>query len=79
MGQIADEKQARQDAISENIRRAERAAATLEEYDIATEGDTAAVDLLADLRHLCRMNRWDFDRLLSISENHFDEEVNEEA
>jgi predicted DNA-binding protein YlxM (UPF0122 family) len=78
MGQIADEKQARKDAISDNIRRAERASTVLEEYDIQTEGDTAAVDLLADIRHLCRMNRWDFENLLRISADHFAAEIEEE-
>lgn len=64
--------------MSENVRRAERAASALEEYDLETEGECAVIDLLTDLRHLCRFNRYDFDRLLSTSENHFNEEVEEE-
>ena len=78
MGQIADEKEARIDAQQANMTRAERASMVLEEYDVQNEGESAAVDMLSDIRHLCRMNRWDFDRLLSVSENHFNEEVSEE-
>lgn len=66
-------------AGSENTKRAERAAGCLEEYNIKTERESAVVDLLADLRHLCRFNRYDIDEALRISLTHFDEEVGEEA
>ena len=66
-------------AGAENTRRAERAAGCLEEYNIKTERDSAVVDLLTDLRHLCRVNRYDFEDAVRISEGHFTEEVKEEA
>lgn len=60
--------------MSENLRRAERAAAVLEEYEFETEGECAVIDLLTDLRHLCLFNRYDFDRLTETAEGHFEEE-----
>lgn len=78
MGQGADSRQARKEAREANTARGERAAEMLVAYDLPDEGDTAVVDALADIRHLCRFNRWDFEKLLATSEIHFSEEVEEE-
>jgi hypothetical protein len=59
--------------------RPERAAGCLDEYNILTERESAVVDLLTDLRHLCRFNRYDFEDAVRVSDGHFTEEVKEET
>lgn len=46
----------------------------LEEDDV----ETAVVDLLADLMHLCHINKLEFDLLLARGRQHFDFERDEE-
>ena len=78
MGQGADSRQARKEARQANEDRGERAAEMLVAYDLPDEGDAAVVDALADIRHLCRFNRWDFEKLLATSADHFSAEIEEE-
>jgi hypothetical protein len=63
---------------SNNVDRAERAAGCLEEYSLKTERECAVTDLLTDLRHLCRFNRYDFAKALESSLMHFEAELEEE-
>ena len=78
MGQGADSRQARKEAREANCDRGERAAEMLIAYDLPDEGECAVIDALSDIRHLCRFNRWDFEKLLTTSADHFNAEIEEE-
>lgn len=47
-------------------------------YDEAGGGQEAAIDLLADLRHFCRVRGIGFEAVSRIAEGHFLAEVDEE-
>lgn len=62
-----------------NDNHANRAADALvhRDYEYRDDPDSAIVDLLTDLRHLCERDAHDFDRALAMSQKHFNAEVDE--
>ncbi|MCK9521181.1 MAG: hypothetical protein M0R74_19485 [Dehalococcoidia bacterium] len=66
--------------INENDRRINNIANVLAmtPYDEGGSLKDSVVDLLADLRHFCRVEYIDFDEANQIAERHFQVEVSEE-
>lgn len=62
--------------MSDNGSRAEKAKGRVLDYS-GEDLRTDIVDLLSDLRHLCKSEELDFDDIVMMSEIHFEEEEGE--
>jgi len=63
----------------QNHERANRAAEIIQDYNNRVTGEDAATclrDVLADLMHFARANRFNFQGELATARNYFDDELN---